>query len=107
MDDPGACCSAFAGVALLATWHGNVTTATPGTCRRRVTVHSAPLLAQGCWGSAAVVNRLGQSGAGMRPLLFVLLREVCALPIILTIIYRSRGVLAMVMGACLGMEVIT
>lgn len=49
-------------------------------------VYGALILTQWCWGSAAVINKLGLSGAGMFPLFFALIREVCAVPLLFGII---------------------
>lgn len=53
-------------------------------------VHGALLLTQFCWGSAAVVNKLALSGAGIYPLLFALLREVTAAPLLVVMLVCAR-----------------
>jgi len=53
-------------------------------------VHGALLLTQFCWGSAAVVNKLALSGAGMYPLFFALLREVTAAPLLVALLLCAR-----------------
>lgn len=53
-------------------------------------VHGALLLTQFCWGSAAVVNKIGLSGAGISPLLFALIREVSAAPLLLLLLCFSK-----------------
>mmetsp|Transcript_78765 Transcript_78765/g.205468 ORF Transcript_78765/g.205468 Transcript_78765/m.205468 type:complete len:121 (+) Transcript_78765:59-421(+) len=53
-------------------------------------VHGALLVTQLCWGSAAVVNKLGLPGAGISPLLFALMREVSATPILLVSLLIGR-----------------
>mmetsp|Transcript_11389 Transcript_11389/g.28742 ORF Transcript_11389/g.28742 Transcript_11389/m.28742 type:complete len:382 (-) Transcript_11389:36-1181(-) len=53
-------------------------------------VHGALLLTQLCWGSAAVVNKLGLTGAGISPLVFALIREACASPILILLLLVAR-----------------
>mmetsp|Transcript_89551 Transcript_89551/g.187086 ORF Transcript_89551/g.187086 Transcript_89551/m.187086 type:complete len:378 (+) Transcript_89551:242-1375(+) len=53
-------------------------------------VHGALLLTQLCWGSAAVVNKLGLSGAGISPLLFALIRELTATPLLILLLLWGR-----------------
>lgn len=60
-----------------------------GRRRERQGAHGALLLTQFCWGSAAVVNKLGLSGAGVSPLLFGLLREAAAAPLLLALVWLS------------------
>eukprot|EP00933_Yihiella_yeosuensis_P017538 TRINITY_DN14621_c0_g1_i1.p1 TRINITY_DN14621_c0_g1~~TRINITY_DN14621_c0_g1_i1.p1 ORF type:complete len:415 (+),score=46.82 TRINITY_DN14621_c0_g1_i1:114-1358(+) len=50
----------------------------------------ALLLTQFCWGSAAVTNKLGLSGAGVLPLLFAFLRECIAAPVLFALLWYSK-----------------
>lgn len=58
---------------------------------RNLQVHLALMLTQWCWGSAAVVNKLGLSGTGMSPMLFALIREASAAPLLLLLLACIRG----------------
>lgn len=53
--------------------------------------HGALLFTQFCWGSAAVINKLGLSGVGVSPLLFAFIREACAIPILFVLLYLGRA----------------
>jgi len=53
-------------------------------------VHGAFLLTQFCWGSAGVINKIGLSGVGIHPLLFALLREALAAPILVGLILIAK-----------------
>lgn len=58
-------------------------------------VHAALLTTQFCWGSAAVVNKLGLSGIGVSPLLYAFVREAMATPILCVLllvgVHREKG----------------